>query len=223
MPFHKKFERKVRRRVGQYSKCAGYVASDARRALVLAKHLKSIINVEFKHLTQVQTNLAVPNAAGVIIQLTNVGLGDTSITRDGSNIKFVSIGLEYHITQHASAVSTICRIMVVHDRQTNQAIYTTADLLHDATAVDSINSPRNLDNTRRFQVLYDKRHMFSDSGSTIGKSQFYKKLQLKLRYDANAADITDLTQSSLSLLIISNEPTNTPLFHGAIRLRYVDN
>ncbi len=217
-----KFKQKARKHPG-YRRCGAMVYSDAKKALFIAKHLKSIINVEFKHLTNFQTNLSVPDAAGTIVQLTNVVQGDTSVTRDGSNIKIISIGLDYHVIQHATAVSTVVRIMVIHDRQTNQALYTTGDLLADATTIDSISSPRNLDNTRRFQVLYDKKHLFSDSGSTVARGKFYKKLQYKLRYDANAGTIADLTQSSLSLLVISNEPTNVPLFHGAIRLRYVDN
>ncbi len=223
MPRHykKKYTRKSHR--PGYVACGRMVASDAQKALAMAKYLKGIVNVEFKHLDNAQTNLTMPATVGTIVQLTNVVLGDTSITRDGSNIKIVSIYLEYDITQHVTATATACRVMFVHDRQTNQAIFTTADLLHDVTAIDVINSPRNLDNTSRFQVLYDKKHYLSDTNNLITSGKFHKKVQFKLRYDANAGTIADLTQSSLALVVFSNEATNAPTFHGFIRLRYVDN
>ncbi len=129
----------------------------------------------------------------------------------------------YIISQHATAVNTQMRCMIVHDKQTNEAIYTAADLLQDVTVSDSIVAPRNLDFGRRFQVLYDKVHVFSDSGSTNTVKKVYKKLNIKLRFDGSTPSIADLTQSSLSLFLISNEPSNTPLITFFVRLRYVDN
>ncbi len=224
MPYRKKYVKKSygHSRPG-YVRCGKMVMSDASKALAMAKYLKSIVNVEFKHLTQSQTNLGVPDGVGAILQLTNIAQGDSTTTRDGSNIKIVSIGLEYTVAMHASATQSVVRVMFLHDRQTNQVLYSTADVLEDVTVIDSVTSPRNLHNGSRFQVLYDKRHVLSISGAQIVSGRFHKKVQIKLRYDANAGTIADLTQSSLSLLLISNEATNVPLFAGFIRLRFVDN
>ncbi len=222
MPFHKRYEKKARKRYGQYKKCAGYVATDAAKALSMAKYLKSIINVEFKSHTVSGTATAI-TVAPIIIETTNIAVGDTTFTRDGANAKIVSLSLKYILTQHASAVNTQVRCMLVHDRQTNQAIYSASELLSDVTASDNIASPRNLNHGARFQVLYDKVHTFSDSGRTNSYSQYYRKLQQKIRWDASTPDITDLTMSSYSFVFMSNEPTNTPSITFSHRLRFVDN
>ncbi len=221
MPFHRNFERKARKRYGQYKKCAGYVAHDATKALALAKYLKGIVNVEFKQHTVVAT--AAISSTPLITQTTNISLGDTTLTRDGSNIKVVGLTFSYLLAQHASAVTTLVRVMVIHDRQTNQAAFSSPNILDDVSTGDAIVSPRNLDHTHRFQVLYDKVHAFSDSGQKTLYRSFNRKMQLKLRYDADDGTIADLTSSSLALMFLSNEATNTPTITFSHRIRYVDN
>ncbi len=222
MPFHRNFERKAKKRYGQYKKCAGFVAHDATKALAMAKYLKGIVNVEFKEHTVAATGTAI-SSTPAISQTTNLSLGDTTTTRDGSNIKLVNLTFTYRLSIHPTAVTTFVRIMVIHDKQTNQAIYTAPNILHDVTVGDSIVSPRNLDHTHRFTVLYDKVHSLSEAGPMAVYRRFNKKLQLKLRYDADDGTIADLTSSSLSLMFVSDEATNTPLITFSHRLRYVDN
>lgn len=222
MPFHRNIERKAIKRYGQYKKCAGYVAHDASKALAMAKYLKGIVNVEFKNHTVTATAAAI-SATPSLTQTTNMSLGDTTNDRDGSNIKLVSLTFSYTLVIHASAVDTLVRVMVIHDKQTNQAAFTAANILNDVTSEDSIVSPRNLDHTHRFQVFYDKVHALSDAGPKNVYRSFNRKLQLKLRYDANDGTIADLTSSSLALLFVSNEATNTPLITFTHRLRFVDN
>ncbi len=212
---------KVRKPPG-YRRCGEMVYSDAKRALLMAKSIKSLMNVEFKN-HDVKLTASALAVAPIISELTNIAIGDTTNTRDGSSIKLVSILFKYLINMNASATQTKVRVILVHDRQTNEAVYSAADFLADVTAGDSIVAARNLDNGHRFQVLYDKVHTYSISGRQNSYHQFYKKLNLKLRYDNAAAAITSLTQSSLSLLTTTNEATNVPNITSIVRLRYVDN
>ncbi len=212
---------KVRKPPG-YRRCGEMVYSDAKRALLMAKSIKSLMNVEFKN-HDVKLTASALAVAPIISQLTNIAIGDTTNTRDGSSIKLVSILFKYLINMNASATQTKVRVVLIHDRQTNEAVYSAADFLEDVTAGDSIVAARNLDNGHRFQVLYDKVHTYSISGRQNSYHQFYKKLNLKLRYDNAAAAITSLTQSSLSLLTTTNEATNVPNITSIVRLRYVDN
>ncbi len=195
--------------------------STAQKALQIALQVKKLINVEYNFIDTLQT--AVIPITPALQQLTNIVQGDTNITRNGSQIKLVSIMLNYFIAQHASAVTTVVRVMLIHDRQTNEAAFLAADVLQDITAGDAINSPRELDHLRRFSVLYSRVHLLQDSGTKLVKGGFRKKLQLKLRYDANAGTISDLTQSSLALMIMSNEGTNTPTITSFVRILFVDN
>lgn len=220
MPYNRKYKKRNGR--PGYKRCGKMVWSDASKALALAKHLKTIVNVEFKN-HDIQATSDALAITPAITQLTNIAIGDTTNTRDGSSLKLVSLMFNYTLISSASAVSSHVRVLLVHDRQTNEAIYVIGDLLQDTSANDNIVSPRNLDNSHRFQVLYDRVHNLSVGGNSTKSYKFFKKLQLKIRYDNAAAAITSLTQSSLSLVTMTNEPTNVPVITHHIRLRYVDN
>ncbi len=212
-----------RRKRPGYKRCASMVLGDATKALAVANSVKRLLNVEFKNHDVTLTSVGIPDGVGLITQLTNIPQGDTGISRDGANLKLTSIYMKLLLRISASATNSNIRVMIVCDKQTNQAIYTTADLLLSAANVVSVVSPLNLDNQFRFKILYDKNFSVFDSGSKTALSKVYKKLNLKLRFDASTPSIADLRSSSLSLVLISSEPTNEPTVSGVIRLRFVDN
>ncbi len=186
------------------------------------RSLKRLINVEFKF-HDVQLSASAFTVAPIITQLSNIDQGDTASTRDGSQVKCLSLQLSYFINQNASGVIDVVRVLLVKDKQTNQAIYTIGDLLSDVTTGDSIVSPYNRDNRLRFTVLYDKVHHFSAGDrrvATFGRK--FRQDQI-LRYDAAVGDITDSTQSSYSLVTITNASANFPAITMFSRLNYVDN
>lgn len=195
----------------------------ASKALNIALLLKRLVNVEIKNFDVVHATAAVPDGVGLIVQLTNIPQGDTTITRDGSNLKILSIYVNILIRINGSAANSNIRVALVQDTQTNQAIYTTADILSDVTNIESVVSPLNLDNQFRFRILHNKVYNISDSANKTAVCKIYKKLNMRLRYDASTSAIADLTSNSLSLLLISNEATNEPTFTGVTRLRFVDN
>ena len=134
----------------------------------------------------------------------------------------IGVDLNYTLLVNATTPRTSVRIMLVVDRQTNQAIYLSTDLLEDITANDGIVTPRNLDNKHRFIVLYDRVHMLSLSVPTLTVRKYIRK-DLLLRYDASTSAIADLTQNSLSLVSYTNEATNVPSITAFLRVRFVDN
>lgn len=182
---------------------------------------------EHKQLDVSSLALSVVDGVGIQTQLTNLTQGDTNITREGNQItaESIYIKLMFHIA--AAASSSQIRCLLVHDKQSNGAAFATTDLLESVTNIRSLITPRNLDNIKRFQVLYDKIIVLNQNvASAISTTRFikiYKKLGINLRYDGNAGDITDLTQSALSLLFISNEATNEPTVDVDSRIRFIDN
>ncbi len=196
--------------------------STAQKALSVALSVKKLINVEFKNHDVSGTTVSV-TVAPIIVPLTNIAQGDTTITRDGASLKVMSLRCSYSLNANASAQNTLVRVMIVIDRQTNEAIYTGGDLLLDVTSGDNIVSPRNLNNNTRFKVLYDRVHAFTELGVSSNHRLFYKKLNLKLRFDNAAGAITSLTQSSMSFVFMSNQSTNTPTITHANRIRFIDN
>ncbi len=121
-------------------------------------------------------------------------------------------------------MESLDRVMVVHDKQTNQAQFNLADLLFDATVTDALFSPYNINNASRFNVLYDRLFPMSVTGNSAKIARVvHKKLNMKTRYDANVGDITDLTQDSMALIFISNQVTNDPTVSFNYRSRFIDN
>ncbi len=227
MPYKKRYKkRRGKNLLGSYNK---YVSAASKTALLAMQvyKLKSLINVEQKFFDVSSASTAIPDGVGTIVQLTNIGQGDTDITRDGSQIKLTSWSFKAIITSNTSAADTGTSVAVflIEDKQTNGAIYTTADLLASVTNVLSVVSSLNLDNKFRFKI--HKRWILDVNlaGKARRTLQFYKKFgnDMKLRFDANSPAITDLTSKSLSLLFISNEATNTPTITFFNRLRFVDN
>ncbi len=204
-----------------YRRCAKMVYSDAAKALTIARGVRRLLNVEVKFHDNQQTAVALTNVP-IIRELTNIAQGDTGSTRDGNQCKVIGIELAYIIIANTSTPFTSVRIMIVLDKQTNQAIYVNTDLLDDITATDNILSPRQLNNLDRFSILYDRVHMLSTAFPTVTVKKFIKK-EIKLRYDNAAAAITSLTMNSLSFVQMTSEPTNVPAITSFTRIRYVDN
>ncbi len=206
-----------------YIACGKMVYSDASKALAIAKRLKNLVNVEIKT-HDAQTTSDQITDAGEIFQMSNIAQDDTTITRDGSQCKMISYELNYILEQNASSTTaTFVRILLVQDKQTNQAIFTIADLLEDETLTDHLVSSYNRDNKRRFNVLYDKLHVLSKGGNNgvAVKKKIYKNIMF--RFDNAAAAITSLTQNSLALVAIGSEVTNDPSLTLFGRINFVDN
>ncbi len=213
--------RKPRYKRPGYMACGKMVFGDAKKALVIAKGLKSLLNVEIKN-HDVQTTSAALDQTFDINQLTNIAQGDTTVTRDGAQCKVVAVEFNALIIANDTNPKTAVRLMLVCDKQTNQAIYNIADLLDDSTAVDNIVSPLNLNNKHRFNVIYDRVHYCSLAKPVIHVKRTFK-MNLLIRYDGSTPSIADLTQNSLSFNTVSNEATNTPTIAFFHRIRYVDN
>lgn len=205
-----------------YRSCGRMVYGDAKKALAVAKGVRRLLNVEIKNFDVVATNTAMTQFPQ-IIQLSNIPRGDTTNERDGAQCKMVGFDLNYTIVVSATLPRTVCRVLLVLDKQTNQAVYIPGDLLDESgTAGLNIVSSRNLNNKHRFQILYDRTHSLSLDKSVIVVRKYIKK-EILLRYDNSTSAIADLTQNSLSVMHMTNETTNVPNLTSFFRLRFIDN
>jgi hypothetical protein len=220
MPYKKSYSKKSR--YSKYSKYGNTAYTVSKRALQIALMTKKLLNVEYK-IIDTQLSLAAISTTANILQLTNIAQGTSDITREGNQIKISSIQFKYYMEINASTTATALRFILVQDKQTNGAIYTPGDLLEDASPTDVIVSPNNLGNKFRFRILYNKVHTLSQNGSRMQYKEFYKKVELPIRYDGNAGTIADVNTNSLSMFIVSDEATNTPIIDMFVRLRFIDN
>lgn len=223
MPYRQSKRLKRSRKFKNYAKGTYYSMNIARQLY----NLKRVINVEYKFFDVTGNGTTIPDGVGTIVQLSNIPQGDTDITRDGAQVKLMSIDFKAILTVNTSDANTgtACTVALIVDKQTNGAIYATGDLLASTANVLSIVSSNNLDNKYRFKVL--KRWIVKMDNLANPKvilkyhHKFHNKM--KLRFESSTPSIADLNSRSLSLLFISNQATNVPQITFFNRLRYVDN
>ncbi len=231
MPYKRSYKRKYKRNT-RYRKKTGYLGyassavTTASKALAVAYGIKRLMNVEFKF-HDVQLTETIISDIATITPLTNIAQGDTAQTRDGAQVKITNLLFRYTALVTADAGEgrgQFLRVMLVHDRQTNQALFNIGDLLADTTNFDSLVSPLNLDNKYRFRILYNKLIGLNIGGKATSHMNINKVLDMKIRFDASTPSIADLTSNSLSVVLISNGDANTgPIVTFFSRVRYVDN
>ncbi len=226
MPYKKGYKRRAKKsyQVSKYSKYAGYAKtgmSVASQALAIALATKRLLNVE-KKFFDVTGTLTFADS-GNITQCSNIPSGDTDETRDGAQVKIISLLFRAVVKINASATNTSCNVMLIQDKQTNEAIYGPNDILQDPTDNDAVISALNLDNMFRFKVLKRWTFDLNNDGRNTKMLHFYKEMEVKLRFDGSTPSIADLTTNSFSIMVHSDEATNTPTAIFSHRLRYVDN
>ncbi len=98
-----------------YKACGRMVVGDAKKALVIARGLKRLINIEVKNFDTQQTSVAIGTGV-VILQLSNIPQGDGTSTRDGAQCKVIGIQLCYKVEMDVSAVQSQFRLQLVLDK-----------------------------------------------------------------------------------------------------------
>ncbi len=180
--------------------------------------LKGLINTEFKQKDTTAT-ATVDNVADIIL-LNGLAKGDDFDDRDGRvvRIKSIQVSLLYEI--NASASLTHVRVMLVLDKQPNEITMVITDLL-DSSGLQTF---RNLDQRKRFWIIWNQVVTMSITGMQGGTLNFYKKFNLKTIYDdSDAGTIADISTNAIYLVLLSNEPTNLPTIVRSTRIRYIDN
>ncbi len=218
--FRKK--RKVITKNGRASKTAVIALKTANKAM-------SMVAGELKILDNSAVATAIPDGAGVIVaELTNSAQGSIDSTRNGNQITLKMLEFQAFIVIASAANSSQVRVMLVQDKQTNGAGFAVDDVLESVTNLLSLISPKESDNKKRFNLLFDKVFVLNRPGissvqSNVRHIKFRKKLNMKIQYNGTGTTIAALRSNSLALLVISNEPTNEPTIDHFLRLSYIDN
>lgn len=187
---------------------------------------------ELKFLDTAQST-TVPAAAGsVYTNLVVIPQGDTESMRNGRKVqlKTVSIRGRLYIQPQANSANTsdVVRILLVQDKQANGVAFTPPMVL--AGTPDYL-AYRNLANTSRFNILFDKSFSINsmggvatDSFETVKTWSINRKLNIPMEYDASATTGAIGTQrsNSLAILAIAENGALSNIQYQA-RVRYSDN
>lgn len=181
---------------------------------------------ELKNLdTTLNTRIVAAQTTATVGEVFSPDAGTDPTEHVGRTTKEVS--LEYFLQASYAATtagSSPIRLAIVYDRQTNAALPTITDVWES----DSINTLRNLANSKRFKILVDQKFQgMSDAGSkTLSEHGFRKfKFPLETNYNqTNGGTIADITTGSFISYVWQNGNiiTANPIAVLTTRVRFID-
>ena len=135
--------------------------------------------------------------------------GNTEITRVGNSVLAASFFIRGRVNIHAGATNTHVRLMIVRDKSQDGTDPTIAELSEDSTNIDS---PLNMDNSHRFDMIRDRIYRLDSQGPIERSFKIYvpmmKGRKRHIKYTGGAT--TDTGENNLYVLAISDEATNAP-------------
>lgn len=220
-----------RKRASASSAQAAKKPTIQRQNAVVAAQRAAFSFDEKKNIDVTSVPLVAAQATASIKLLNPCAQGTTSVTRAGRRITMSSLDYRFQASLAATtAGSSPVRILIVYDKQPNGALAAVTDIV----AVNTIDSPMNLNNARRFKVLVDD--CISDGLSDKGPGALYTKgwrdftakgtkrgLEVEFK-DTSAGDITDITTGALISLVWQNGNliTAAPTNDLYTRIRFID-
>jgi len=178
-----------------------------------------LVNSEKKfHDTNQDTSIS---NTSTIVPISLMDQGDDWNQRNGRRVKAQSVYLNGQITINPSATRTNFRCVIFWDRNPNGANVTASALM---AVADDLQSPLNKSNAgSRFVVIYDRYFDLSINGVETRTVRVYRKLYHHVNYLGPGDTTGNLGPGNIFMLLLSNEATNTPVFHYYIRFSYTDN
>lgn len=139
-----------------------------------------------------------------------------------TTMRSMEVRLQTYATP-TTGTDQVHRVIIVYDKQANATALTAAEVLN---AVD-INSPRNLNNRKRFRILLDRLFTINAAGEPGTKRNIiaYQRFYLPVEYNAvGGGTIADITTGSLYIIGIGNNAIGATAgtCNGQVRIRYTD-
>ncbi len=228
------FGRRLGRRQKGFVQTSGYFGRYRSVSNPLAFQKNSSKELKFKD-TQ-QTTTVIGNTFQTLQTTINDIAQNTSETgRIGRNIVLKKIMFKGELNLISqSGVDAVfdsndhVRLILYLDKQTNGAVASIADIL-ETTGVGSQNSFRNLANSKRFVILYDKKwtlhaNISEGVGATFQSSsltlpvEFFMNVNLPIEFDSTTGSISEMQSNNIGFIAVSEfGKTNIT---GFFRIRY---
>lgn len=137
----------------------------------IAKIVKKVLHKQVENKLDITT---LPQATGLVANKTpavsvigSIVTGVVQGTRVSDTIRTKRIGLKVVMQNGAVNLSQVARLMLIRDDANNGVnAITMAQLFNDTTADDAPNWGFNIDNRKRFKVLYDKTFVLQPHTAT---------------------------------------------------------
>lgn len=226
MPRYRNYRRRYRsRRRRRYRRNAsptyGQIGRKIYSDVAWLRKKVQLLNVEVKNHDFNQTSQTLNPMSTASAYVLNVpAQGDTAETRDGNSIKMLSQHVKYHI-QHAGTGGQRARVIMFQLMASNGQTPALSEILEYGTTFESM---RNLTETRRIKVLYDRIHTGSaDRGNvTTGSINIPTTSHVKFS-SATANTFASAEYGAIGLIFFNDQGADQGVFHIVCRTRYVDN
>lgn len=188
---------------------------------------------EQKFLDTIITTTDIPLAGKIYKDsfcLVGIGTGESQRIGRKLTLKKISMHVELKLPSATAAAETcdVVRLILIHDKQANGAVITAVtDVLESAGYL----SFRNLANSKRFHILWDKTVQLENKGyggSTVASTcttkhlHFSKRLNLPLEYDSTGSTIAAIKSNNIAMIVIA-ELNNIVGIISHTRIRFTDN
>ena len=178
---------------------------------------------EFKSVDTVVSQAIDQTGAATLVN--GIARGDEINERNGRELTMRSIQFQARAyATSGTGTDQVGRVLIVYDRQTNAAALTGAQVL----ASFDTNSPRNLENRRRFKILKDWRFPINATGESGSHRvlTFYRRLRHPVTFNSgDAGTVADITTGSIYVLSVGTNVAGATAGQlvGTCRIRYQDN
>lgn len=179
---------------------------------------------------------AIAPSTGVTNCLSCPAQGDTESSRDGRHYYIHSIYMRGLITKAATEAQAApipeitCRICLIIDTQTNAAVVTASDVM-DTGATNVISAFRNLQNAKRFRVLWDKVFRIKPETTNEGAVnsfassavslpwKYYKQFKKPIPVNCvgTTADVASVSDNSIQLIGVTTDATAAIQYECRVR------
>lgn len=208
------------------------LAHQAYRRWVRPKAIKKVSNTRLnrrlsrlergynKELKTLDTGtFASPTTTGQIIALTETAQGDTSLTREGLQIRPRNLQYKLYCAKNTSATLTLCRIIILLDKE-NTGTYPTAT---DFLETDATLSYTEHDTRPRYKIYKDFAVKLTTNNPTWFKKGIIKfPKNHKIWYSGTTAAEASNGKNAMFMYCVSNEATNYPTVNYNFRLRFTE-
>ena len=147
-------------------------------------------------------------------------MGDNSHERTGNQVIIKAI---YWKVMLSADADDQFRVVCLQDKFPQGSLPTSDEIYADTNLAGIMTSLRNLKNTKRFKIHFDKVVGISGTnGSRYRYLNFYKKLNVKSEYDGTTGGVTQCKRNGFYIVVISEKNSPTHIFTSFCRVRFID-
>lgn len=214
---YRRYKRRYRRRYGRRyrrrrrSSKAMFVAKKALRLAQQPKMYKDYYNTSAP-MGSIATNY-------VLDHINVMQQGTTAGTRIGNRITITNINVNFCVNVNTNVA--VCRVVLLWFKNPYGVAPLPGRIFEDVTLAYGPITPYSKENAGSFQILMDRKFMVDTNWKSTKSWHFKWHGSMKVEYDSNVGDSTDIITNSLIVFACSSNNASTPFLKYYARINYI--